>query len=383
MINLGRKLYTPKHARIRLYRNIIISPKEVYRQISNIPEGISFDGSACNVSIVDCHNNVILDITDKVYISEFIHDTFGTPQIAYEIAYVGAEYGGRELFLRFQDENNPINVWYSQPINFTATQDKDSVIFDYWATSTLMDIPYLNSENTKQRIRVGQIYSTGRNNPSERVTYNQRLRSNGNIVEIGAKFQRTKQRNFRCYHITDDVFDSLQTILAHDIVYIDGIRVTNKPVMSDAEYIGQTNMMTTDFVGALNEADVYDGSAEQLKPKLQIIEYVPFGTMLFSNAPDVISATFNYPIELGVGTLSLYDSDGLIQEFTQDDITISGNTFTINFTDFGNNTSYYVLMEYGLIVGFEGISNNDVWTFRFSNGNYSSENYSSTNYFTD
>lgn len=99
------------------------------------------------------------------------------------------------------------------------------------------------------------------------------------------------------------------------------------------------------------------------------------------NFPNEITATFNQPIVLGSGTLKVYKNNTLFLTFTEADIVISGNTFTIDvtnlFPDFG---SYYIIISEGLFKG-EGcfnfsITNPNEWTFEVSSAQYNKPQYS-------
>ena len=69
---------------------IVISPTNKTLQISNSLTNIAFDDSYI-VSLVDCSDNVMLDITNKVYINEF-QDINGIYQIAFEILPIEVDY---------------------------------------------------------------------------------------------------------------------------------------------------------------------------------------------------------------------------------------------------------------------------------------------------
>lgn len=105
------------------------------------------------------------------------------------------------------------------------------------------------------------------------------------------------------------------------------------------------------------------------------------------NFPNQITATFSQPITLGVGTVKVYKDNILFLTFTQDDIVVVGNTFTIDvtnlFPDFGN---YYILISEGLFRGngcstFK-ITNPTDWTFTIGGGQYDPADYDTTNDYT-
>jgi hypothetical protein len=97
--------------------------------------------------------------------------------------------------------------------------------------------------------------------------------------------------------------------------------------------------------------------------------------------PNQISATFNQPVTLGVGTLKVYKDNVLFITFTQADIVLVGNTFTIDvtnlFPDLGN---YYIIISEGLFKGIGcsdfSIKNTTDWTFKIGIAQYNKPSYS-------
>jgi len=105
------------------------------------------------------------------------------------------------------------------------------------------------------------------------------------------------------------------------------------------------------------------------------------------NLPNEIKATFTRNIILGVGTLRVYKEGVLFLTFTQNDITITGNYFTIDISNlFPDNGNYYILFDEGLITSIFGehysVSNPDIWKFTIRGGDYSSLHYSNDYFIT-
>lgn len=99
------------------------------------------------------------------------------------------------------------------------------------------------------------------------------------------------------------------------------------------------------------------------------------------NLPNEIRATFNRNINLGVGELRVFKDGILFLSFTQDDLTVIDNYFTINITNlFPDNGSYYILFSQGLIISIFNesfsISDPDIWKFTIEDGEYSNSEYS-------
>jgi hypothetical protein len=99
------------------------------------------------------------------------------------------------------------------------------------------------------------------------------------------------------------------------------------------------------------------------------------------NFPNEITGTFNHPITLGVGTLKVYKDNVLFLTFTQADIVIVGNTFTIDVTNlFPDLGTYFIIISEGLFKGVGcnnfSITNITDWTFEIRNEQYNKPQYS-------
>jgi hypothetical protein len=92
--------------------------------------------------------------------------------------------------------------------------------------------------------------------------------------------------------------------------------------------------------------------------------------------------SFNREVTLGVGTIKVYDEfNELIVTYTQLNITLEGNEFTIDTLGFDLDLkSYYVIISEGLFKG-EGcnnfsITNPNDWTFTIQSDQYNKPQYS-------
>ena len=105
------------------------------------------------------------------------------------------------------------------------------------------------------------------------------------------------------------------------------------------------------------------------------------------NLPNQISGTFNHPITKNVGWLDVYKDGEFFLRFTEADITVTGNSFTIDVTNlFPDNGNYYVLISDGLFSSdfgvYSGINDSTIWTFSIGLGQYNSEEYNNEQYLT-
>ena len=96
------------------------------------------------------------------------------------------------------------------------------------------------------------------------------------------------------------------------------------------------------------------------------------------NFPNQISGTFNHPITKNVGWLDVYKDGSFYLRFTETDIIVTGNSFTIDVTNlFPDNGDYYVLMSDGLFSSdfgiYNGISDSTVWTFSIVGAEFNSD----------
>lgn len=97
--------------------------------------------------------------------------------------------------------------------------------------------------------------------------------------------------------------------------------------------------------------------------------------------PNQITGTFNRNMTLGVGALKVYKDNALFLTFTQSDITVNDNVFTIDVTNlFPNNGVYYINFSTGLFISvfgevYEGISNTTDWAFTIADGEFSNTDF--------
>ena len=96
------------------------------------------------------------------------------------------------------------------------------------------------------------------------------------------------------------------------------------------------------------------------------------------NFPNQISGTFNHPITKNVGWLDVYKDGSFYLRFTETDIIVTGNSFTIDVTNlFPDNGTYYILISDGLFSGitgdFNGISDSTVWTFSIGDAEFNED----------
>ena len=99
-------------------------------------------------------------------------------------------------------------------------------------------------------------------------------------------------------------------------------------------------------------------------------------------APNYISGQFNKNVTLLTGTVKLKKDGVLYQTFTQQDIVITGSSFSIDVTNLlTQNGEYQVSLSGGLFLSeIQELSSAFSWNFIIKNADYSSADYSSSDY---
>jgi len=94
------------------------------------------------------------------------------------------------------------------------------------------------------------------------------------------------------------------------------------------------------------------------------------------NFPNQIIGTFNRNITLQTGFITVYKDDVLFLTFTESDIVLVDNVFTIDVTNlFPDYGSYYINMTEGLFIDSSNelskpIYNNTDWAFTIGNPDF-------------
>jgi len=372
-----------KDANLLYQTSIQLFPDEAYLQITNYDGGISL-GFDCDVFVVDCFDNVLADITNNVFIDQFI-DVNGFTQCKIEFVNLNVDFHGRKVMIKFKI-NSSDAVYYTKPIKISHKESVRTYRFDYTSNRNMEGISYVNAV-AYQSIRLALKF-TGYSNNSEVGEYYQI--STGN--NISTRFLRKMGENFIAQNIDIFTFERLQEVFMHDIIYIDGKRLTNKPILEPQEQIGNTDLIKANFTAYLNESDTYEYEF-QVFDGLVLSNYNPFGLYITGYQIEALSVDANINIELLTGSLRVYDSsDTLIYDFNESDMVINSNNqlkiiSTGTPVEFLTNGTYYVNLDAGLVTGLgvlnEAITDSTTWTFTITDGDYSSNDYNTNDYFTN
>jgi hypothetical protein len=360
--------------RIAKYAYIQLLPCGVISQFSKCKDGVSFVGGI-KVELIDSCQTVLENVTNFFAYDTFIQD--GLPQINWEFGKVGKDYYYRPLFLKITDLVNE-NVYYSSRFLMTNMDSELSTNFVYTENTRFRGIPY-DLKPFYQQVRFYKCFYKDSANTSNLKEYTQ---TSGRIMNY---------RNITTF-IKSFVFDKLDIAIdnrmnemfAHSIVYANDERIKLQSYESE-EVVGDTNWKSAKI--SLNPQDEYFTLGVQVLEDLTL-DLIPSGSYTVDLFPNDIVGTFNQVVALGVGTLKIYDEfNTLIVTFTEEDITLVDNEFTIDNSAFTKTLkSYYIIITEGLFIGLGcssfKVSNINEFTFEIIGGQYDPEDYDTTNDYT-
>ena len=352
------------------YIPIQLSPNETYSQKTNFDGGISLS-SDFNTYVVDVDGNILNEITPNVFTEEFI-DQNGNTQVKIEIINIGFDYYGRTVFIKI-DENNSNVDYFTRPIRITNKDLDRTLRFDYYGLSNKEGLSYVES-GFKQSIRLRCELSDIINN-SEVGEYYQI--SNGNT--ISTRPLKKLQKSFIIENFDIFTFYRFQELLFHDIIYVDGIRLTDKPIIESGGRIGRTNMIKGSFNAYFNDNDAYTYEY-QIFQGLQITAFEPTGNTIICGTLTQIVYTFNINVILQNGNVNVFDSEStLIHSFNQSDMSVIDNQLIVDTagTPLENPAFglYYVNITNGLVLSVLGEENEAInfdlqYSFTISEGQF-------------
>jgi hypothetical protein len=352
-------------ASIFFFGQICLSPDETYLQTTNTPSGIAFDGNY-EVTIVDCNDVELQDITNNVAINE--RTINGLPQIDFEIVNIGSDYYAKTVFLKFKHTVSNY-VWYSNPLNITNYFINETSRFDYKNAT----------DSFYQSIRLKTYFTVNdaESQSSEYVTYDGKKLTSRLITTEIEKYIFDKIDNF--------TYRRLNNLLSRNIIYLNGNRVTDKQTLPSKDRAGDSNIFNIDFKVAIDYNETYT-EVLQIFEQLALVDQTPLG-FYSSFIPTEIIGSFNRNITLGVGTLTIYKDNVLFATYNQGDIAVVDNEFTIDILGLlVDNGDYYINFTSGLFTDALGntiaITNDTDWAFSLIDGEFSATDFDNTEFLT-
>lgn len=366
------------------YDFIQIDPFESYLQITNVLDGISFDGDY-KVEIIDCHNNTLKDITDKVFIREFT-GVGGKTQIKFEIVNIGEDFYRETVYFKFSSTISNA-TYYSNPLNVTSYQKEGTTYFKYKNYDNYKGIAYTNAQ-AYQSIRLRTHFDIPIDD-SDIESYYQISKNK----EISARVLDKQYEKYQLDYIHRFGYDRLNALLKSDVVYVDDVRVTNKTKVDSNDMLEMSNVFNTSFTIAKNYNDI-SSYENQIFEGLNYVNFTPFNNYTLSKLPSVIKVSFNYSISILQGTIDLFNktTNTLIKSFNETDMyLLNSSTLAIDSLDnyITTNGDYFFRVSGNLIEDtLYGLPNSeildsDTWYFSVKNADFSSTDFNNEDFYTD
>lgn len=357
-------------------------PKETYLQITNSDVALNF--SNLKVELVDQCDNLVKDVTNQVFWETFL-DSNGIRQIVWEFITVD-DFDTKPLSLRFTEETSG-DIFWTNLFLLTDYEQELTVRLDYKNTGDHYGTQYSRADYY-QSIRLSAYYANPINE-SERQEYHQIS------TDITVSTRNIKKRKDRFILNEFDHFtvERLEDIITSSELYVDGKRYFSSTPIDFVDNEGDSNLFEGEML--LNPTDQTYAFTYQIFEGLNAESYSPFGLYLtgttFEDFGYIIE--FNQPVDVGNGSISIYQENGTLIRTLSTDTAEKVNDYQIgwNVTAFPEletptDGKYYVLATEGVasFLGIlsEQITNNEVWTFELTAGDYSSADYSN-DYFTN
>ena len=365
----AKKIKNSPLSSIDISKNPIqLLPNEYYLQITNFASGIVFNGDY-EVYLVDCNDRVKADVTSKVAIYEFI-DNDGVNQIAIEFYKLGFDFYKQPIYLKLVHTTSN-DIYYSNSFFLTNYEAHKTTRFDYRNGNAFFGITY-NKVDFYQSIRLITWFA---DLVDETEVGNYYQISKGNTISNRPLYKQKEKYKFD--YLNNFVFERTNVMLLSDIVYIDGVRQTNKTTCKSSEFVGDSNYYKSEF-------EVYKDYNQTYLPypfiyqPLNLIDKSPLGIYTLTSLPNEITLTFNRNVTLLTGNIVIKNSlDNVVATFNESDIAIVGNEANINIVGIiTTNDTYTIEVDADL---FTDSSDNNAfytWTFEVLGGQYDSTEYS-------
>lgn len=328
------------NANIVYFSQIVLRPNTFYCQ--KLP---FLTDNEYSVFVADLCGNNLQEITEHCY--------FSLNYIEFASVF---DFYGQYVCLKIVNNINPIDIWFSNPVFITD---------EFYS----VDLIYKNiSENYKQRSGLN-CYFTRAVQESEVKTY---IQESGTKVSGKATFTEMKKYVFE--QLDNFNYRNINTALANTIVYLDSLRITDKPLLKDADIEGSQNTFQSELTASVNYNDSFDYQLQIAKP-LELVSYYPNTIYTLAGLENRITLTFNHSIDSVSSSIIKLFKDNVFYS-NLDLIQINNTTFEQEYS-FTENGNYTIEIENGkFISNLYGQTQQMSLDFRIKNGDYSSIHYS-------
>lgn len=381
--NKAKSLNESPLAENSYYTQVHLLTTETYLQISNTPNGISFQ-SDYTASLVNCANEVIEDVTKHIFISEFQSST-GLQQIAFEIVNLPTDHGYDVLYLRIESNSNSNYVFWSSPFIVTDDSKEYTTRFDYWLNSDYKGIDYTVS-GFKQSIRLSVYFNQALDETDiEAYTPITTGRTVGTRAII-SEYDEFYVERFNSYFLR-----RLNVLLTHDSLYLDCVNSEFFQALEFTERIELSNLIETSFLVSRDQSNLFEFEY-QIYEGINAISFTPNSSYTVGNVPENGIIEFNQEVSLEIGEIRLYAEDGdLLNIWNENNLNAIGNTIQTdsNLNIYANTIrGYYFQVDNTLISSsagelYQGIDDTNTWVFVIQTGEYNAAEYNNDEYITD
>ena len=352
---------------IRYNEVIQLLPNEIYLQKTNVPSGITFDGDL-QVLVVDCNGKTLADVSNKVGVYEYI-DSEGVNQLDIEFHKLEVDFYKKPVHFKLRNIYTD-EVFYSNSIFITNFEKEKTTRFDYYNHKKFFGISY-DKTNFYQSIRL-QLWFDKLEDKTEVSDYYQI--SNGQTIT--ARPLHSQSEVYKCEFMNNFVFERANIMLLHDIIFVDGVRMTNKTTLKSGDRIQSSNIFRTETSIFKNYKETYEPIANIFEP-LKVIDKKPLGKVTLITFANKIVVTFNKNIfVVSNNYITIYDIlNNSFFQFLIEQGDVTANIYEktgINLT----NGTYRVEFSAGAFKSGSELSSFESWEFQIVNGDYSNTDYS-------
>lgn len=244
---------------------IHLKPGETYTCISNFRNGISF-GGLYKAYIVSCDDTLLVDITDNVYIEEFTDDKSGTQQIKLEMIGVNADFYTDLVHIKLVHNIIAGKSYWTNPVLMS--------MYDIDETTRFRFKNYIDLDGTNYRI-AGIFQSVRLKCIKQKTNFSSLSQSYTTFqgLKYSSRVIKTKAYDFIFDMLNDFIYDRLQYLLTHDVIYTDRVRVTDKQTFESSDRLADTNIAQSRFKLSIDESDI-DDEANQINVPIIPVEPV-------------------------------------------------------------------------------------------------------------
>ena len=346
---------------------ICLHPLERYLQISYSDVNVAF-AEDYKVEIIDCNENVLLDISDKVYIAER-QDNDGIYRISFEILPIEQDFYYQKLYLKFTHTASTL-VLYSNEFLLTAEELENTFRLDYKSYSNYKGTNYPLADYYQSIRLFGYFNAINEKKDSKVYTeLNGQLRKSRVIQSFESEFVIDEINTF--------VYERLAVALENDLVYLNGSKCEVIETLGAGERQGKSNNFEATFKAQINETETYT-DVNQIAPIFNYLTLEPLGFYTLDSLPSDVIATFNYNLtSLVYLKLYNYDTDSFISNLS---VTITDNELTAILPTLANGNYYFTFKVINLFNEVLEVTDKDVWKFSIADGEYESTEYDNTQY---